>query len=137
MPKTIKYIFSFVIATVIVCIANFVLQITLIFMDLVSRLDASSLMVIILWLVTGVFGAVFTQAVSEQVVGKDPHAFRNCSLAVLLVSLPAMLLAIGLLSQGLFKRDPQDFSLLFSNAYVFLAYFTGAAGMALVMRKLD
>ncbi len=128
---------SFVIATVAVCIANFVLQIILIFTDIVTRMESSSVMVIVLWIVTGVFGTVFTLAVAEQLAGKQKDIYAKAGNAVLLLSLFAIAFAVFYLSRGHFRRDPKEFSLLFSNGYVFISYFSGAAAMALIMRKLD
>lgn len=128
---------SFVIATVAVCIANFILQIILIFTDIVTRMESSSVMVIVLWVVTGVFGTVFTLGVAEQLAGKQKDIYAQAGNVVLLVSLLAIAFSLFFLSRGLFRRDPKEFSLLFSNGYVFISYFTGAAAMALIMRKLD
>lgn len=137
MKKIAALLVSFVIATVAVCIANFVLQIILIFTDIVTRLESSSAMVIVLWIVTGVFGTVFTLAVAEQLSGKQKDIFAQAGNAVLVISLLAIAFSVFFLNRGLFRRDPKDFSLLFSNGYVFISYFAGAAAMALILRKLD
>ena len=128
---------SFFIATVLVCIANFILQVILIFTDIMTRLNSSSAMVIVLWIVTGVFGAVFTIAAAEQLAGKQKEIYAQAGNVVLVVSLLAIAFAVFFLSRGLFRRDPKEFSLLFSNGYVFISYFSGAAAMALILRKLD
>lgn len=137
MKKTAAFILSFAIATVAVCMANFLLQIVLIFTDIVTRMESSSAMVIVLWIVTGVFGAVFTIAAAEQLAGNQTEIYAQAGNAVLAISLIAIIVAVVLLSGGHFRRDPKEFSLLFSNGYVFLSYFTGAAIMALILRKLD
>ncbi|MFZ9387023.1 MAG: hypothetical protein ACO25B_04015 [Chitinophagaceae bacterium] len=137
MKQSVKYFFSFVLATVLVCIANFIIQILIIFADLVTRLESSSVMVIVLWIVTGVFGAVFCVGIGEHFVGLPADKYRQAGNTVLVVSLLAIAFAVFFLSRGLFRRDPKEFSLLLSNGYVFIAYFTGASGMALIMRNLD
>ncbi len=118
MKKTAAFIASFAIATVVVCIANFILQ-------------------IVLWIVTGVFGAVFTIGAAEQLAGKEREIDAQAGNVVLVVSLLAIAFAVFFLSRGLFRRDPKEFSLLFSNGYVFISYFAGAAAMSLILRKLD
>lgn len=128
---------AFVAGTIMVCIANFVLQIILIFTDIVTRMESSSLLVIVLWIVTGVFGALFTVGVAEQFIGKQPDLYARAGTTVLLLSVAAILFALFFLSRGLFRRDPKEFSLLFSNGYVFISYFSGAAGMSLLLRKMD
>lgn len=137
VKKTATLLLSFILATVVVCIANFVLQIILIFTDIVTRMSTSSVMVIVLWLVTGVFGAVFTVAGAEQLSGGKKDIYKQAGNLVLVASLLAIALAVFFLSRGHFRRDPKEFSLLFSNGYVFISYFTGAAGMSLILRKLD
>ena len=137
MKKIAALFLSFIIATIVVCVANFLLQIVLIFTDIVTRLESSSAMVIVLWIVTGVFGAVFTIAAAEQLVGKHKEMYALAGNLVLVASLLAIAFAVFFLSRGLFRRDPKEFTLLFSNGYVFISYFAGAAAMALILRKLD
>lgn len=137
MKRYLLATLSFAIATVVVGIANFVLQLVLIFTDVVTRMESSSVMVIVLWIVTGVFAAVFAVAAAEQLIGKQKDIYAMTGNVVLAVSLLAIAFAVFFLSRGLFRRDPKEFSLLFSNGYVFISYFAGAAAMALIMRKLD
>ena len=136
MKKNVGILLSFLLATLLVCIGNFVLQILLIFLDIATRLDSSSLMVIVLWIVTGVFATVFTKGIAELVAGADT-TYRQTSTIVLIIAVLAIAVAVTGLSRGLFRRSPEEFSLLFSNGWVFISYFAGAAGMALIMRKLD
>lgn len=137
LSRIFQIILAFALGTFAVCIANFVLQFLLIFVDIISRMDASSAMVIVLWLVTGVFGAVFSLSIAEQVTVKSGFTHKETGTVMLLISLLAIGLAIMFFDKGLFRRSASDFSLLFSNAWVFIAYFTGAGGMSLVLRKLD
>lgn len=135
--RIFQAVLAFALGTFAVCIANFVLQFLLIFVDIISRKDASSAMIIVLWLVTGVFGAVFSISIAEQVTVKSGFTHKESGTVILVVSLLAIGLAAFSFDKGLFRRSASDFSLLFSNAWVFIAYFTGAGGMSLILRKLD
>ncbi len=137
MKYNLQMALAFVIGTVLACIGNFVLQIILLFTDIVTRMQSSSLMVIVLWVVTGVFGAFFTVGAAESMTGRRADLYKRAGNAVLIISLVAILFAIFYLNRGLFRRDPKEFSLLFSNGYVFIAYFAGAALTSLLLRKLD
>lgn len=137
-PKKIAWnLLSFALATVAVCIANFILQFVLIFVDIVSRMDSSSLMIIVLWLVTGVFGAVITVSLAEQFLGKGQFTYKLSGITVTVVSAIAIVAAILLFGKSYFNRSASDFSLLFSNGYVFISYFAGAGIMGLILKNLD
>ena len=137
MKFRLQLVLSFLIATVGVCIANFVIQVLLIFTDIVTRWESTSVSVIVLWIVTGVFGAVFGVAMGDQLTGKRPDIYKQTGNTILLVSLVAIAIAVYLLSQGHFKKNPKEFSLILSNGYVFLSYFVGSGGMSLILRNLD
>ncbi|HRF19547.1 MAG TPA: hypothetical protein PK977_15335, partial [Chitinophagaceae bacterium] len=63
---------AFILMTVAVCIVNYILQIIIIFMDVFSRrLEESVAYIIVLWLVTGIFGSVFTTGLAEHLVKKE------------------------------------------------------------------
>jgi len=128
---------SFVISIIAVCIINYVLQIVVIFLDIVSRLSSSSAFIIVLWIVTGVFAAVFTVSGAEFLAGKKNFSYKLTGNTVLIISSCAIVFAIILLVNGEFYHNPSDFSLLLSNAYVFLSFFTGSAVMGAVLRNLD
>lgn len=137
-PKKIGWTFlAFALATVAVCIANFILQFVLIFVDIVSRMDSSSLMIIVLWLVTGVFGAVITVSLAEQFLGKALFTYKMTGITVTVVSAIAIAAALLLFGKNYFQRSASDFSLLFSNGYVFISYFAGAGIMGLILKNLD
>lgn len=135
--RILQTVIAFALGTFGVCIANFVIQFLLIFVDIISRQDASSAMVIVLWLVTGVFGAVFSVSFTEQMLGKEGFTHKESGTVIGVVSVICIGLAFLFFSQGFFKRNASDFSLLFSNAWVFISYFTGAGAMSLILRKMD
>ena len=137
--KTITWnVLAFFLSTAAVCIANYLLQIIIIFMDILSRRIAeSSVYIIILWLVTGVFGAVFTTGLAEQLVKKESFTYRISGNTILTISVLAIIPAILIISKGGFMHDPKEFSLLLSNGYVWIAYFTGAGIAAAILRNLD
>jgi len=129
---------AFLVITIAVCIANYILQIIIIFMDIFSRRIAeSSAYVIVLWLVTGVFASVFTMDLAEHLVKKENFTYKFSGNAILLVSVLAIIPAIVIMSRGDFMYDPKEFSLLFSNGFVWVSYFTGAGAMAAILRNLD
>jgi hypothetical protein len=131
-------VLAFLIITVAVCIANYVLQILIIFMDIFSRrLEESVAYVIILWLVTGVFAAVFTIGLAEYFVKKENFTYKVSGNIILLVSLLAIIPVIMIMSRGDFMYNPKEFTLLLSNGYVWISYFVGAGTMAAVLRNLD
>lgn len=137
-PKKISLnILAFLLGTVAVCFANFILQFVLIFVDIISRMEASSFMVIVLWLVTGVFGAVISVSVAEHLLGKPLFTYKESAITISVTAVIAIGLAILLFGKNYFNRSASDFSLLFSNGYVFIAYCTGAAGMGLILKNLD
>jgi hypothetical protein len=138
LKKNGYILLSFIITIVILCVVNYVFQIAVIFLDIISRrLNSSAAYVIVLWLVTGVFTTVFTEGVAEQLAGKEHSSYKNVGTVVLITSCLALVFSISLLLAGEFRHDPEEFSLLLSNGYVFTAFFAGTAAMALVFRKLD
>ncbi len=130
-------ILCFIGAIIAVGIANYVLQIAVIFLDVVTRLSSTSAFVIVLWIVTGVFGAVFTGSGAEQFLGKENFSYKFTGNTIIVISLLSILFAIIMLSKGEFKRSPSEFSLLLSNGYVFLSFFVGSAAMGAILRNLD
>ena len=135
--KIVITILAFIVAIIAVSIVSYILQIAVIFLDIVSRLSSSSAFVIVLWIVTGVFGAVFAVSGAEQFLGKENFTHKLSGNTILIVSLLAITFAIVMLSKGEFKHNPSEFSLLLSNGYVFLSFFVGAGGMAAILRNLD
>lgn len=131
-------ILAFILMTVAVCIVNYILQIIIIFMDIFSRrLEESVAYVIVLWLVTGIFGSVFTTGLAEHLVKKGNFAYKVSGNTILVISILAIIPAIVIMSKGHFMHNPKEFTLLLSNGYVWVAYFGGAGGMAAILRNLD
>lgn len=133
----LKIILAFMITTFILCVVNFIAQIALIFIDVVSRMETSSALTIVLWIVTGVFGAIFTGATAELFIDKKEITYRLVHEPILIVSIVAIILAAVLMIQGEFIADPADFTLLFSNGFVFISYFLGTGGFAFIGRRLS
>lgn len=128
----------FMLMTVAVCIVNYILQIIIIFMDVFSRrLEESVAYIIVLWLVTGIFGSVFTTGLAEHLVKKENFTYKVSGNTILVISILAIIPAIVIMSKGHFMHNPKEFTLLLSNGYVWVAYFAGAGGMAAILRNLD
>jgi H+/Cl- antiporter ClcA len=132
----LKIILAFIITTFIMCVVNFIGQIVLIFIDVVSRMESSSALTIVLWIVTGVFAAIFTQATAEQFIAKKEITYRLVHWPILIISMVAIVIAVVLMIQGEFISDPADYTLLFSNGFTFISYFLGTGGFAFIGRKL-
>ena len=131
-------VLSFAMMTVVIGIVNYILQLIIIFMDLLSRrLQESNLYVIVLWLVTGVFAAVFTASLAEHLVKKENFTYKLTGNILLLLSVLAVVPAVIIMINGDFMHDPKEFTLLLSNGFVWVAYFTGAGAMAAILRNLD
>lgn len=130
-------ILCFIGAIIAVGIANYLLQIAFVFLDIITRLSSTSAYIIVLWIVTGVFGAVFAFSGAEYFLGKDNFSHKFTGNTIMVVSLIAIVFAVIMLSRGEFKGNPSEFSLLLSNGYVFLSFFAGSAAMAAILRNLD
>lgn len=138
MTKKILYsIIAFAAVTIIMCIANYLLQIAFIFLDVVTRLSSSSAFVIILWIVTGVFAAIFTSGAAEAFIGKKDFTYKVTGNTVIIIAAVAIVFSIVLLVNGQFRHNPSEFTLLFSNGYIFLSFFAGAGAMAAILRNID
>lgn len=137
VKRTAYTVLAFAAVMVATCILNFLLQLAFIFFDLISRRDASSAYIIALWVVTGVFTTVLAAGLAEQFLGKENFSYKQTGFIFIVISAAAAAFAVVLLAAGHFRHNPQEFSLIFSNGYVFLSFFIGAGAMALVMRKLD
>lgn len=137
MIRNLKILLAFAITTFVMCVLNFIAQIVLIFMDAVSRWESSSALTIVLWLVTGVFGAVFTGLTATLFLTKNEITYRLTYNMVSITSAVAIALAVVLMVRGEFMADVDDFTLFFSNGFVFVSYFIGSGGFALVGRNLD
>ncbi len=118
------------------CVVNFMAQIALIFMDVVSRLESSSALTLVLWFVTGVFGAIFTEAAAGMFIKKEDITYPLVHTPIFIASIVAVVLAVVLLLMGEFVVDNVEFTLLFSNGFVFLSYFLGTGGFSFIGRKL-
>ncbi len=128
---------SFLFSIVAVCIINYILQILVVFLDIITRLSSSTAFVIVLWIVTGVFAVVFAFSWVEAYTGKGNISYKLTGNTVMIISTVAMVMAIVLLLKGEFNHNPSEFSLLLSNGYIFLSFFAGSATMAAIMRNLD
>ena len=107
-------------------------------MDIFSRrIAGSSAYIIVLWLVTGVFGALFTTGLAEYLVKKENFTYRISGNTILLISVVAIIPAIVIMSRGDFMHNPEEFTLLLSNGYVWVSYFVGAGVMAAILKNLD
>jgi magnesium-transporting ATPase (P-type) len=106
-------------------------------MDIFSRrLEESVAYIIVLWLVTGVFGSVFTTGLAEYLVKKENFTYKISGNTILLISVVAIIPAIVIMSRGNFLYNPKEFTLLLSNGYVWVSYFVGAGTMAAILRNL-
>lgn len=90
-------------------------------------------MIIVLWVITGVFAL----GIAAQLTGTEKGIYEPACNIIISISVIAVISAIVIMSKGHFKHNPSDFSLLLSNVYVFIVFFTGTALMALVMRKSE
>ncbi len=136
---TKKYFFvvlSFFITTGIFCVINFVAQIVLIFVDTVSRWESSSLLTLVLWFVTGVFASILTEAAASVFIAKEEITYPLLHTPILIMSIIAIVLAIVLMFMGELEADNVEFTLLFSNGYVFISYFIGTGAFSWIARKL-
>lgn len=114
------------------CCVNFLAQIALIFVDLLSRLDSSSAAILALWFVTGVFTTVF--ALGDPDLSPDHARFGgNLLLAISLAAIGFAIAWATTLGPG---GDPLEFSLMFTNAWVVIVFFAGSGAMAWVFRNL-
>jgi hypothetical protein len=136
IKKYFKIVLAFLITTAIMGVFNFIAQIVFIFLDLVSRWESSSALILVLWIVTGVFAAIYTEAVAGLLMEKKDITYRIVYTPVLIVSIAAMVVASILMFQEGFTSDPSEFTLLLNNGLNFISYFFGAAGMSLIGRKL-
>ncbi len=136
MIKYIKIVLAFLITTIIMGAVNFVAQIALLFMDLLSRWESSSALIVVLWIVTGVFASIFTEAVAGLFLNKKEITYRLIHYPVLVVYVIAIVMALVFMFQGHFISDIAEYTLLFSNGFVFISYFFGAAAMSFIGRNL-
>ena len=118
------------------CVVNFIAQIALIFMDVVSRLESSSALTLVLWFVTGVFSAIFTEATAGMFMKKEEITYPLVHYPILIISILMIVLAVVLMLMGELEADNVEFTLLFSNGFVFLSYFLGTGGFSFIGRKL-
>jgi len=118
------------------CVVNFIAQIALIFMDVVSRLESSSALTLVLWFVTGVFGAIFTEATAGIFMKKEEITYPLVHYPILIVSILMIVLAVVLMLTGELEADNVEFTLLFSNGFVFLSYFLGTGGFSFIGTRL-
>lgn len=129
---------AFLIAATGVCVANFILQIFFIFVVELTRLNSSGAYVFTLWLVTGVFCTVFTPGLYHEFVKKKlPDENLNYSYACkisIFIGLIGMAVSIYQMSAGR-SRDLEEFSLIFSNPLVRLAFSIGAGALGYFLMK--
>lgn len=135
LKKLLYTIIAFLIVCIGVCVVNFVIQILAIFIDVISRNSSSSAFIIVLWIVTGVFAAVFTFGAAEAII-KTGYSSQFTAITVISISVLAIIFAIILLSKGEFNHSPSEYSLILSNGYVFASFFLGCGLTALIARNL-
>ncbi len=130
VPRILRVLVSFALTMAAACVANFVLQIGMIFLDVLTRLESSSAAILALWFVTG----VFTTVVGVGDLDKPPGNGRFGSTVVLVLSVIAVVVSIVLAIKGWLGGDPLEFSLMFTNVWVVIAFFVGSGAMAAVVR---
>ncbi|MBK8978642.1 MAG: hypothetical protein IPM29_22320 [Planctomycetes bacterium] len=121
---------GFVVVMTCACVVNFVAQIAMVFLDVLTRLESSSAAILALWFVTGVFTTVFTCGDLDEPSGDG----RFRATVVLWLSCVAVVASIVAACLGWPGGDPLEFSLLFTNVWVVIACFLGAGVMASVLR---
>jgi len=134
--KYLKIVLAFIITTMIMCVVNFIAQLALIFMSVVSRLEPSSALVLVLWFVTGVFSAIFTEATAGMFMKKEEITYPLVHYPIFIVSLLMIMLAVVLMLMGELETNNVEFTLLFSNGFVFISYFLGTGGFSFIGKKL-
>lgn len=128
--RVLRTLLRFAVVMAAMCVVNFTAQIAMIFADVLTRLDSSSAAMLALWFVTGVFTTVF--AVGELDQPPDNARFRGTVLLVL--SVLAIAASIWLACTDNVGGDPLEFSLMFTNVWVVIAFFFGTGAMGYVMR---
>ena len=121
---------AFAVATAAACGVNFIAQVAMIVLDVLTRLESSSAAIVALWFVTGVFTTVFAVGDLEQ----PPGQARLRARVVLGASAAAVVSSIVAACLGCPGGDPLEFSLLFTNVWVVIAFYVGTGAMALVLR---
>lgn len=134
--KYLLIVLSFLITTLIFCVINFVAQIILIFVDVVSRWESSALLTLVLWFVTGVFSSIFTEAAASMFIAKEEITYPLLHTPILITSIIAIALGVLLMFMGELEADNVEFTLLLSNGYVFISYFVGTGAFSWIARKL-
>jgi hypothetical protein len=130
LSRVARVLVSFALAMLCLCVANFLAQIAMIFLDVLTRLDSSSAAILALWFVTGVFTTIFAVGELDQPPGNG--FFRATVVGVL--AIVVLVIAIAFAATGHHGGDPLEFSLMFTNVWVVIAHFLGAGAMALVLR---
>lgn len=80
---------------------------------------------------------MFTVSGVEFFTGKNHFSYKLTGNIILILSLLMIFAAVILMVKGHFKRNPSGFSLLLSNGYVYISFFSGAGIMAAILRNLD
>lgn len=119
----------FVLAAIGASAANFLLQVGLVFVDVLTREDSSPFAIVALWLVTGVLSTVLTVRELAQ-----PARVRCEATVVLVASAIGFAAALVQLAGDWPGRDPEEYAFVFESAWVTLAFFTGSGAMAGVLR---
>ena len=130
LSRVARVLVSFALAMLCLCVVNFLAQIVMIFLDVVTRLDSSSAAILALWFVTGVFTTIFAVGELDRPPGNG--FFRATVVGVL--AIVALGIAIAFAATGRHGGDPLEFSLMFTNVWVVIAHFFGVGAMALVLR---
>lgn len=130
VSRVVRVLASFALWMAGLCVVNFVAQVAMVFLDVLTRLDSSSLAILALWFVTGVFNTIFAVGELDHPPGKG----RFGATVVGALAIVALVVAIVLATTGHRGGDPLEFSLMFTNVWVVIAFFTGAGAMAFVLR---
>jgi hypothetical protein len=91
---------------------------------------------VVLWIVTGVFAAIFTEGVVEYFLDKKEITNRVVYYPVLVLSIAAIIVTLIMLFQDEYIGDPSEFTLLLSNGIVFISCFFGTATLSFIATKL-
>lgn len=131
--RILRVLLSFALTMAAACVANFVLQVAMVFLDVLTRLESSSAAILVLWFVTG----VFTTVVAVGDLDVPPGNGRFGGTVVLGLAIAAIGASIVLAMNDCPGGDPLEFSLMFTNVWVVIAFFAGAGAMAFVLRLAD
>lgn len=128
--RILLWFFGWKVAT---AIAATLAQLGLFLVDL----EATPLLVPALWLVTGVFTAVFASGVTDY-MGEIPGGkHRRVGTVLVALAVVAIAAAVYLIVEHDFGGDPAESFLPFTNGYVVVSFYLGVGLAGLVIRSMD